>query len=362
MLNPAEREIKWAGLTTQEDNRLRLSPRPDERRPVLMLISSLALMILLLSTVRVFAAVPPALTVSPNVFGNGQTVLVSGSGFHGGATVKIWFDTNGNGKLDSGEPSTSASVASDGTFTDVPLLVTGVSDGVYNVESGPSSDAIAQTPVTVTDPTIASALSADLATLQSELETNLAAQLAALQSHFDSQMAALQADLDGRLSSIQTSLSSIQSTVNNLPSSSQVQQTYSLKGTCHLDPENNFYGGNDVACGFYHIPVQNNALWPEAVYTVTLSIESTGLEAGATVWVGTDSAKIDAAHCDVGTCGLDGFTTTVSSSSIGIWANCGGATDSCDTPIVVDFTIVGVAASSGQSLACDHQFYNSVGC
>ena len=175
-------------------------------------------------------------------------------------------------------------------------------------------------------------------------------------------MAALQADLDGQLSSIQTSLSNVQSAVNNIPNSSQAQQTYSWNGSCHLNPENTFYGGRDYGCGFYHLPVQNNALWPVAVYTVTMSIESTGLEAGATVWVQTDSAKIDAAHCDVGTCGLDGFTTTVSSSSISIWASCGGPTDSCDTPIVIDFVIVGVAPSSGQSLACDHQFNNNVGC
>jgi hypothetical protein len=337
---------------------LRLSTRPDERRLFLTAASFFALLILVLSATRVFAAIPPTLTANPNVFGNGTTVMVSGSGFNGGTNVKIWLDANGNGKLDSGEPTTSTTVASDGTFTDAPLLVTGVANGVYSIDSGPSTGDVAQVPVTVTDPTILTALTADLATLKSDLEGNFATQLASLQAHFDGEIAALQADLDGQLSSIQSSLSSIQNSVNNLPNSGQVQQSYSASGKCTLDPDNTFYGGNDVACGTFHISTGNNNPWPEAVYTITMSIESTGLEAGGSVYIGTDSARIDAAHCDVGTCGLDGFTTTVASTGINIWASCGGPTDSCDTPIVMDYTIVGVAATSGQSLTCTTYFSN----
>ena len=337
---------------------MRLSQRPDERRLFLTAASFFALLIMVFSVTRVFAAIPPTLTANPNVFGNGTTVMVSGSGFTSGNSVKIWLDTNGNGKLDNGEPSTSATVAGDGTFTNAPLLVTGVANGVYSIDSGPSTGDIAQVSVTVTDPTILTALTADLASLKSDLEGNFATQLAALQTHLDGEIAALQADLDGQLSSIQSSLSSIQNSVNNLPNSGQVQQSYSISGKCSLNPDNSFYGGDSYACGTFHISTGYNNPWPEAVYTVTMSIESTGLEAGATVWIGADSAKIDAAHCDVATCGLDGFTTTVASTGVSIWASCGGPTDSCDTPIVIDYTIVGVAATSGQSLTCTTYFFN----
>ena len=329
---------------------MRLEPYLSDKRVQLAFFSSMMILVLLLSSVRVFGAVPPTLTASPNTFGNGATVMVSGSGFTQGTSIKVWFDTNGNGKLDNGEPEASVTVGSGGTFSGVPLLITGVADGGYFIDSGPSSNAIASTPVTVYDPTILSGLSADLAQLQSELESNLATQLANLQSNILGAISSFQSDVDSRLNGIQSSLTNLQNTVNSLPSSSDVQQSYSIAhATCTLNPDNNFYGGNSYGCGSFHI---TGNTWPEAVFTITMSIESTGLEAGATVYIQTDSAKIDAAHCDVGTCGLDGFTTTVASAGVSIWASCGGPTDSCDTPIVIDYSIVATASANGQSLTC----------
>jgi hypothetical protein len=313
---------------------LELKPRLTGPKLELTLASAVVILLLVLSTTRALAALPPTISVTPNTFGNGTTIMVSGSGFTSGASVKIWFDTNGNGKLDSGEPETSATVAKDGTFSDVPLLVTGVADGNYFVDSGPSTGALAQTQVTVDDPTILATLSGDLTALETSIEGSITT---------------FQTDVDGQLAGIEASLSSIQTTLNGLPSTDQVQQSYSVHGTCQLNPDNTEYGGYAVACGTFHIA---GATWPEAVFTVTLSIESTGLEAGGSVWVGTDAAKIDAASCTAGTCGLDGFTTTVASAGVSIWASCGGLTDSCDTAIVIDYSIVAVASAGGQSLAC----------
>jgi len=324
-------------------------------RPVtLSLFVVFVALVVLLSTTRVFGALPPSITATPSTFGDGTTVTVSGSGFTGGMNVRVWFDTNGNGVPDFGEPLVHVKASSGGTFS-TSLPVSGVPDGAYRIYASPgiplTAPPIASTPVTVEDATILGSFTAALSSAVSTLESNLATQLASLQS-----------DIDTHLGDIESTLTGIDNTVNSLPTADQVVQSYAQSGTCSLNPDNSlYYDAPPLACGFYHIATTGNTPWPEAVYTVTLSIESTGLEAGASLWIGTGSAKIDVASCTAGTCNLDGFTTTVASPSVAIWASCGGPTDSCDTPIVVDYTIVAVGSTSGQSLACDN-FDNDVFC
>jgi hypothetical protein len=78
--------------------------------------------------------VTPAISLSLTSGPPGTTVTVSGSGFAAGASGVVWFDSNNNGALDSGEPSASVSTGPLGTFT-ATLTVPTVPAGTYNIRA-----------------------------------------------------------------------------------------------------------------------------------------------------------------------------------------------------------------------------------
>ena len=87
------------------------------------------------------------LTVDPTSFGSGQTVTVNGTGFAAGGAVTVWFDSNGNNALDSGEPSTTATANGSGAFKGASLVGVKGNPGTYMVEAG--NPPIASTAVTI---------------------------------------------------------------------------------------------------------------------------------------------------------------------------------------------------------------------
>jgi hypothetical protein len=78
--------------------------------------------------------VTPAISLSPTSGPPGTTVTVSGSGFAASVSGVVWFDSNNNGALDSGEPSASVTTGPLGTFT-ATLTVPTVAAGTYNIRA-----------------------------------------------------------------------------------------------------------------------------------------------------------------------------------------------------------------------------------
>lgn len=108
-----------------------------------------------------FTVASSAISLSPDSGRAGTVVTVSGSNFLPN-TGNVWFDSNGNGSLDSGEPSQFLSVGTAGTFT-ATLTVPSLTQGTYNIRadipSGGAVDASAlftlitdATPPTITIP------------------------------------------------------------------------------------------------------------------------------------------------------------------------------------------------------------------
>jgi hypothetical protein len=102
------------------------------------------------SSTAIVAPPHPSIAVSPSAFGNGAIVSVNGSGWKPGSTVHAWFDTNANLRKDAGEPASTATVLGDGTFT-VPMTISGVPVGTYDIEAGPKSIEVAEYQVSVVD-------------------------------------------------------------------------------------------------------------------------------------------------------------------------------------------------------------------
>jgi hypothetical protein len=85
------------------------------------------------------------LGASPSHFGSGQHVTVTGYGFSPGTSVNVWFDKNHNSILDQDDPQVSVPTDQAGAFT-TSLVVSG-DPGDYFIDAGPSTAAIASSPV-----------------------------------------------------------------------------------------------------------------------------------------------------------------------------------------------------------------------
>jgi len=74
----------------------------------------------------------PALVLSPASGPAGSGISVNGNNFTAGSSGVVFFDTNRNGALDSGEPNQNVTVSASGTFT-ATLIVPSAVAGVYPV-------------------------------------------------------------------------------------------------------------------------------------------------------------------------------------------------------------------------------------
>jgi hypothetical protein len=94
-------------------------------------------------------ALAQSLTVDHKRFGSGQTVTVSGTGFPPGASVTVWFDSDGNGVLNGGETPVMAGVDARGAFSGAKVLAV-ASPGDYALRAGLNGTSpIASTGVTI---------------------------------------------------------------------------------------------------------------------------------------------------------------------------------------------------------------------
>jgi hypothetical protein len=64
-----------------------------------------------------FTVISPGITLTPNSGPPGTSVTIDGSGFTPGASGVVWFDTDGDGVVDAGEPSASVTANAAGEFT-----------------------------------------------------------------------------------------------------------------------------------------------------------------------------------------------------------------------------------------------------
>lgn len=87
------------------------------------------------------------IAVSTSRFGSGSTVTVTGSGFSHSAQINVWFDSNDDATLDSGDTSASVNTAADGSFS--TQLVAKGQPGLYRFDAGPASTATASTAVDI---------------------------------------------------------------------------------------------------------------------------------------------------------------------------------------------------------------------
>ena len=90
----------------------------------------------------------PSISATPSSFGSGQNVVVSGDGFAPNVSVSVWFDGNGNGSLDSGEPSTSMTTTGSGSFV-APSITVLASPGQWTIRAEDVSANIASTQISV---------------------------------------------------------------------------------------------------------------------------------------------------------------------------------------------------------------------
>jgi hypothetical protein len=76
----------------------------------------------------------PIITLTPTSGGAGTTVTVNGTGFVAGAIGIVWFDSDGDGVFDAGEPSASAPAGPGGAFL-ATLTVPAVVPGAYSIRA-----------------------------------------------------------------------------------------------------------------------------------------------------------------------------------------------------------------------------------
>jgi hypothetical protein len=77
-----------------------------------------------------------AITLNPTSGPPGQLIIVTGTGFTGPATGVVWFDTDNDGAVDTGEPQVSASADGTGALSvPNPLAAPAVPRGNYNVKA-----------------------------------------------------------------------------------------------------------------------------------------------------------------------------------------------------------------------------------
>ena len=81
-------------------------------------------------------------------------MTVTGSGFGAGVGCQVFFDTNGNGILDTGEPSGSVTANTDGTLPATVLTVPAVAAGDHSIRVIAGSMVVSAT-FTVMNPSIA---------------------------------------------------------------------------------------------------------------------------------------------------------------------------------------------------------------
>jgi hypothetical protein len=102
-----------------------------------------------------FTVLSPSISLSPSSGPPGTSITVTGTNFLAGAPGIVWFDTNGNGAVDPGEPNVPVTASATGTFT-ATLIVPDVAATTYqiraDVPSGGSVEASAS--FTVSTPSI----------------------------------------------------------------------------------------------------------------------------------------------------------------------------------------------------------------
>lgn len=92
-----------------------------------------------ISLVTVALAGTPTISISPTglvTLGADASVQVSGSGFPASTTLVVWFDTNGNGQLDDGEPGAALGSSGAGDFSNVRLVLRAIPAGVHQIQAG----------------------------------------------------------------------------------------------------------------------------------------------------------------------------------------------------------------------------------
>jgi hypothetical protein len=108
-----------------------------------------------------FTVLIPSITVSPTTVSSGQLITIAGTDFTPGASGVVWFDIDGDGVPDPGEPQVTVTVSSGGTFI-TTLTTPDVPAGTYNIRAdippGPPLEASA--PIVVAAPGFAALMAA----------------------------------------------------------------------------------------------------------------------------------------------------------------------------------------------------------
>ena len=108
-----------------------------------------------------FTVLIPSITVSPTIVSSGQLITIAGTSFTAGAFGFVWFDIDGDGERDAGEPQIAVTVGLDGTFI-TTLTTPDVPAGTYNIRAdippGPPLEASA--PIVVAAPGFAALMAA----------------------------------------------------------------------------------------------------------------------------------------------------------------------------------------------------------
>jgi hypothetical protein len=108
-----------------------------------------------------FTVVSPSITVSPTTVSSGQLITITGTGFAPAASGFVWFDIDGDGVMDPGEPQVAVSVDAGGTFTTI-LTTPDVPAGTYNIRADipPGSPLEDSAPIVVAAPGFAALMAA----------------------------------------------------------------------------------------------------------------------------------------------------------------------------------------------------------
>ena len=108
-----------------------------------------------------FTVLIPSITVSPTTVSSGQLITIAGTDFTPLASGVVWFDIDGDGVPDPGEPQVTVTVSSGGTFI-TTLTTPDVPAGTYNIRAdippGPPLEASA--PIVVAAPGFAALMAA----------------------------------------------------------------------------------------------------------------------------------------------------------------------------------------------------------
>jgi|SRR5579863_1868619 len=334
-----------------------IAKRNGTRNPLLLAGSVFVIALLLLSSARVFAS-SPSISAAPSTFGSGASVLVTGTGFSPGASIKVWLDTNNNGKLDTGEPTVTVTADPSGAIS-ISLPTGGVPIGAYFIRAGPSTTAMASTLVIVNDVNVLAAITnigTSLSAQISSISTSISGTSAALQTHLDASISSAASSVTGEIDSqvyaLQTHLDSQLGTFSGGDTAASL--LYSIKSDLKSPPAVSSDSGTCVGGGTKGDTTRCTILTlpTNGMVTVTIFVSGGTAEAGAEADLlyapagdsipGSDVGSNQAFLCSI-SCVPDGYSMTVSAGTVQVIVLCTGTLPSCSTPFTVDWTYTAIA-------------------